>query len=295
MSRRLDQSLVWLLRATWASLPFTVGPVFADALDGAGESFGTVASIGLWIGWGSTLLATLIPHAATLVGHRIVAPAAVAAVVWATVEGEVTVLSAAGLTVAVAAAATALTPAVGAVFVDGSSYGDERRLPLRPPATLLLGPIPLAWAATVGGATAGPLLLADHRWVAGAIVTAVGLPAAVVGARSLYALARRWVVFVPAGLVLHDAMVLADPQLFRRNDIAGLTPALEGSAATDLSLGAPGLMLELRLRADTRVAVRPGRRAPTRGEPVTVGALLFAPSQPGRVLAEAASRRIATR
>ncbi len=295
MSRpSLDHTVVWLLRAAWASLPFTAGPTLADALDGAGGSFRVVASIGLWVVWGLTLLATLVPHALTLTVHRIVAPAAVAAIVWAVVETDVSVLGAAGLTVAVAAAALAQTTSAGALFVDGSSYGDERRLPLRPPAALLLGPIPLAWAVTVAGAAVGPLLLGDQRWIAGALVTAVGLPAAAVGARSLYALARRWVVFVPAGLVLHDAMALADPQLFRRGDVELLAPALDGSGARDLSLGASGLLLELRLRVETKVALRPPRRSPPgRGEPVAVRALLFAPTQPGRVLAEASRRRIA--
>ena len=35
----------------------------------------------------------------------------------------------------------------GEAFVDGSSYGDERRMPLRPPVAVLAGPVPLAWAA----------------------------------------------------------------------------------------------------------------------------------------------------
>ncbi len=291
--RPLDHALVWLLRVAWASLPFTAGPTLADAIDQAGGSLRTVASVGLWTVWGLTLLATLIPHGMTLTVHRIVTPASVAAVAWATAETGASAGAAVGLSVAVAAAGSALAPHTGAVFVDGSSYGDERRLPLRPPAALMLGPIPLAWAVTVAGATAGPLLLADRRWLAGALVTAVGLPAAAVGARSLYALARRWVVFVPAGMVLHDAMTLADPQLFRRGDIALLAPAAKGSPAHDLSQGALGLLLELHLRAETKVATRPARRG-AGAEPLAVTGLLFAPTQPGRVLAEAAHRGIAT-
>lgn len=290
----LDRTLVWVLRLAWASLPLAAGPTLADALDPAGGSFRTAASIGLWTLWGATLLATLVPHPITLVVHRVVAPAAVAAVAWATAETEVSGPAVAGLSVAVLASAAALAPHTGSVFVDGSSYGDERRFPMRPPAALLLGPIPLAWAVTVAGTAGGPLVLADRRWIAGAVVSAVGLPAAALAVRSLHALARRWVVFVPAGLVLHDALTLADPQLFRRGDVDRLAPALEGTSAHDLSQGASGLLLELRLSAETKLAVRAGRRSDLQGEPTPVRALLVAPSQPGRVLAEAARRRIPT-
>ena len=48
---------------------------------------------------------------------------------------------------------------VGSDFVNGSSYGDERRVALRPPTALLVGPIEAVWAGT-----AVPLPVAVVRW-----------------------------------------------------------------------------------------------------------------------------------
>ena len=102
----------------------------------------------------------------------------------------------------------AFSPLTGDVFIDGSSYGDERRFALRVPTALVFGPVPLAGIGAVAAPIAGPLLLAAEQWLAGALVLAIGVPVAVVSVRALHGLARRWVVLVPAGLVLHDPHAL---------------------------------------------------------------------------------------
>jgi hypothetical protein len=117
----------------------------------------------------------------------------------------------------------------------------------------------------------------------------VGLPAAALLARSLHGLARRWVVFVPAGLVLHDPMALADPVLFMTKQIEGLHPAPAGTDSLDLTQGALGLALELVLTEKVPMARRVGRG---RLEPGASARLLFTPTQPATVMAEAAVRRI---
>src|SRR5205085_10800148 len=126
-------------------------------------------------------------------------------------------------------------------FVGGSSYGPERRFSLRTPVPLLLGPVELAWLAVVVPAVAGPLLLAARQWVAGALLLAVGAVAARWSVRSLHLLARRWLVFVPAGLVVHDPMVLTDAVLFPKRMVSSIGPALADTAdgALDVSWGAP--------------------------------------------------------
>jgi hypothetical protein len=161
------------------------------------------------------------------------------------------------------------------------------------PGPLLLGPLPLAWLAAVAGPVAGPLLLAAEAWVPGALVLLAGLPLAAVSIRALHGLARRWVVFVPAGMVLHDLASLADPVLFRRTDVARLGPAPADAAdgALDLTQRSLGLALQLEAREPAEIAPRsPGRRAEL--EVVPVSRLLFTPTRPGAVLAEAARRRI---
>jgi hypothetical protein len=175
-------------------------------------------------------------------------------------------------------------------MASGTAYGDERRLPLRPPGLLLLGPIELALLVVIVGLATAPLLLADRRWVAGAVAALLGLPLAVVAARALHGLSRRWVVFVPAGLVLHDPLTLVDPVLFRQHVVARLAPARAGTDALDLTQRALGLALELELvEAVPMVLVRPGRRE---DEPGRATRLVFTPTRPGRVLDEAARRRL---
>jgi hypothetical protein len=287
----LDRVGVWPVRVLWLSTPFLCGPTFARALDGRVASFETGASIALWIVWGLVLAATLVPRPATLTAVRIVMPASVVAVAWAALAdgGDPDAITVAGVAVAMMATVAAFLPTTGRAFVDGSSYGDERRLPLRPPGTLLLGPIELAWAAAVAGGAAGPLLLLAQQWVAGAVALVLGLPVAALATRALHGLARRWVVFVPAGLVLHDTMALADPVLFARRSVTRLGAAPADTDALDLTLGALGLALELRV--DPPVPLGAGRMLRGGDEAGARDAVLFTPSQPGEVLREARARR----
>ncbi len=283
-ARRL---LTWAFRLAWLSLPFLAGPALGAALDDASTPVRTLAATGLWVGWAVVLGASLVTSTVSLTVLRIGAPAAVAAAVAAALAGHV---SPGGLAVTTASAAVALAAPLGAAFVQGSAYGDETRLPLRPPGLLLLGPIELAWAGAVAGVIAGPLLLAARQWVAGAAALLVGLPVAAVCGRALHQLARRWLVFVPAGLVVHDPVGLVDSVLVRRADLASVGPAPAGTQALDLTQRALGLALEVRLRPGTTVAVlqRSGRDQ----APATPAALLVGPTRPGEAVAEARRRRL---
>jgi hypothetical protein len=261
---------------------------FADA----SRPVQVVASAGLWLGWLAGLVATLVPRTISLTVLRTLAPAAVVAVGLAAVQdSESAVWRAVGLVSVLVAAALAFSPVVGRIMVDGSSYGDEQRFPLRVPAPLLAGPVPLAWAGVAVGVTAGPLLLAAKNWVGGGVAVLVGATAAWWGARALHVLARRWIVLVPAGLVIHDQLALADPILLRREQIRSLDPAPADTDALDLTRGALGLALELSLVgpvALTTVAERPGAAV----EATKADHVLFTPTQPGALLTACRARRI---
>jgi len=284
----------WGFAVAWGSRALTAGPALADALDPRRDLFRSSASVGLWLIWVVTLGAALVPRTVTLTLVRIVAPAAVVAAAWAAVATPSLGLDdAVALVATTVAAAVAFTPAVGDEFVNGSSYGHERRLPLRAPGALLIGPIELTWVVAVAGAVAGPLLLADRAWIAGAVALVVGWPAAWWCARSLHALARRWLVFTPAGIVIHDPLSVVEAMLVLRNQVASIGPALADSTATDLTQGAPGLALELGTREPVAISPTPARQLRQRATVVSedVTAVLFTPTRPGVVLAEAATRR----
>ncbi|MXW57597.1 MAG: hypothetical protein F4Z70_03345, partial [Acidimicrobiia bacterium] len=278
-----DRAWVWLVRVWWAALPFTAGPLLSDGLHETGAAWRTTASVGLWVLWGVVLVGSLLAHPATLVMVRLATPSAVVALVWSGREGadwgEVALVAA----ITAAVAAVSLSAPVGHLFVNGISYGDEARLLLRPSALLLAGPLPVAAAITVGGVVSGPLLLAAEHWAIGGVVTAAGGTLAMVGARSLHSLTRRWLVFVPAGVVLHDHLAVQDPVLLRRRAVASFGPARQGSDALDLTQGAAGLILEL--ATNQPITLTPPPRHKGWAEAVGVGGGRIATSRPGDAVA----------
>lgn len=280
------------LRLLWIIVPFTTGAVIADALDGRVESFRIGVTIAAWLIWAVALTAMMIPRVETLSVVRVIVTAASPAAIWAAWVADVDTPAIIGVAVALVAGFAAMLAPVGSAFVNGSSYGDERRLPLRAPTLVGLVVAPATWAVSVAGAVAGPMLFMAHRWIAGLIVTAIGWPIVAIAARALHQLARRWVVFVPAGFVLHDHLSLNEPVLFTRADIVSLGPAPADSEARDLTAGAYGLALQIDFAVP--VTVSPPGSESDLIEAVGITQFLFTPSQPGVVLAEAASRDIAT-
>lgn len=292
------------LVGAWALLPLTAGEALAAAADGRSTAVATTLAVLAWATWTGSLVALLVPRTSSLTAARLVVPTAAPAVAWAVVDAEATdALSLVGLTLAVAAAGLVLTAAVGDRFANGSSYGDERRFLLRPPIPAVAGPLELLWAAMAGAVVAGPLLLAARQWMAGGLVLAAAVPLVAFGVRAAHGLSRRWLVLVPAGLVVHDPMALLDTVLVQRAQVARLGPAPADTTATDLTMGAAGLALELDLTEPTEalaltsrglgeqaVEVQPGLEEAT--ERVLLQRLLVTPSRPGAFLRAAAERRL---
>ncbi|MCB1248504.1 MAG: hypothetical protein R2699_12990 [Acidimicrobiales bacterium] len=295
-----DRAVRWVAVVAWAALPFTLGALIADALADAGRTAQLLDSGAAWVVWAAGLVALLVPTTVSLTVVRLVVPGAVAAALLAGAAvaardvGALDLVHAAGTALAALAAVMVLSAPVGAVFVNGSAYGDERRYLLRAPSALLFGPIELAWLVVVAGALAGPLLLGAERWVAGGAALVVGWPAAVVAARAVHGLHRRWFVLVPTGTVLHDFSAVTESVMAPRRQLAHLGPAAADSTALDLTAGAAGLALEARFVDPIVVSPRPGRRPGTGAvvEPVDAAAILFTPTRPGRLLAEAERRRL---
>lgn len=277
----------WITRATWTLLPFLAGPAMAAALDPRSVPVRTTASVGLWAVWGIVLCASLVLHPVSLTALRVAAPGAVVAAGWAAAEGPAGAGFAALAATALAGAA-AFLPETAIAYVNGPAYPNERRYPLRVPGALLLGPLYLAWAATIGAPVAAALLLACRRWVPGGVVAGATVVTTWYLGRALHGLSRRWVVFVPAGLVLHDPMTLVDPVLFPKMRIAGIAAAKGNCDGLDLTQGAPGPAVELSLRGPASlVLTKPGARV---GPTVDSDVILFTPTRPGLVLSEAGDR-----
>ncbi len=290
---------LWLMRLLWLAMPWSVGAAAADALVACSESSARILSAELWAAWAFVLTATLVRRPWALTVVRIAAPASVGVAIGAVVAAAAwdadlaAPRAAAAIAGAAIATAVALLPETGNSMVDGLSYGNERRMLLRTPFLLAVAPIPLVWAAVVAGIVAPAVLWAIEQWIWAVVVTVTGLAAAVLGFRSLHQLARRWVVFVPNGFVLHDRMATREPFLLRRADIAslGAAPAdidLAADDLVDISGNALGPVLLVALNGQVEVVPRTTGTA----QVLSVSQVLFSPTRPGELLAEAARRRI---
>lgn len=281
---------LWIFRVVWLVLPFVCGPLFAAALEDTAELFERGAAILLWISWAALLIALMVPRTETLTAIRIVPFAGAAAAIWAALDARndanaTTV--AVGLVATGVAAAMSLRPPVTDAFADGSSYGDERRFLLSTPGPLLLGPLALVWVAIVVGAATGPLLLLAERWIIGALTLIAGWALVWFAVPIMHRLSNRWLVFVPAGMVVHDKTALREPQLFRVEDIELLGPAPLDSEEQDLTLDALGLALRVSLKEESKII----RNA--RGQSIDlteITGFLVSPNRPGAVVEEARLR-----
>ncbi len=284
---------IWLLRAVWATLPLTAGPAASEALDGWSAAPRVLAAAILWAAWAAGLLATFAPRPWGLTVARTVGPLLAAAALAVVADGVTGPAGAGALAATVVAAVLSGSPAFGVACANGAAYGDERRHPLKVPPPLFIGVLPAAVLVVGAGAVAGPLLLADRRWVAGALLTAAGWSAAATTAPMLHRLSKRWLVLVPAGLVVVDPLGLADPVLFPRERIRAVRP-LRGPAAPagalDLRLGATRGSVAVELAEEASLLRAARLRVEAR--PFTTDTVVVAPVAAPAFLSRAGSRHI---
>jgi hypothetical protein len=285
---------IWLLRAAWVTLPITAGPALSAGLDQWSDGARIVAAVLCWTAWGAGLVATFAPRPAALTTLRAIAPAALIVAVAVALSGPASTLASVGaVTATLIAAVLAADSEIAIAAANAVAYGDERRYPLRIPPGLFLGPLPAARLAAVGGVAAGPLLLADGRVLWGFVALLLGVPVAALAVRALHGLSRRWLVLVPAGVVVVDPMALADNVLLPREHVRALRAfrAHERPGdALDLRLGATlgSVLLWFDEPAELTRAVR-ARRG---GDTVEAPGLVIAVSRREAVLMDAARRRV---
>ena len=324
---RFSAFVLW----TIAALPTAVAPdvsvlmsPYSAMLQNATDSgFGFFAQSGLWVILGATSVTFAIPGALPLTIIRTVIPANLLISVWFAASTHENSLADHGFHLGAGLAATiaVLVPVFADAMIDAASYGDERRYLLRPPGPALIASVIPMWMLSVTAPTAGPLLLINQHWVLGITASLVGAPVTVIAWLSLYRLSRRWVVFVPGGLVIHDHMTTAQPMSLARRNIESIGPAPAKTGAVDLTKQAFGLALELRFKTPLALMVETGHstvkvqvRQPSNPDGRTkatnqqaqpkrtnrertqpeqgVSAMLISPSRPASVLSTAEKRGI---
>ena len=209
----------------------------------------TVASLGLWVGWAVGMVASLRPHPLSLTALRLRGPGGGGRPPWPRPPpGSPSALA---VVWALVTAAWAFAPG------DRRHVGERPRLPQRAPLPRCgrrgrCSPVPCCWRGPWRWPARRRAAAAGRRAVGvGGLAAAVGLPLAWLLVRSMHNLSRRWAVFVPAGMVLHDPLALLDPVLFPRSTRRPARPRGADTDALDLTQRAPGLGLGDALREET--------------------------------------------
>jgi hypothetical protein len=288
---RWSRFTTWGARLAWLAVAVVGGRAIGDATATRSDPVQIVATVGAWCGWAAGAIALAVPAVATLTAVRVIVPGAIAVTVaclaFGADPGAGLALGVPGLIAAVLAGAAE----TGSAFVQASAYGDERRLLLRPPLGYLAASV-VSWMVWVTALLAAPLAWAARSWLLAGAATVVAVAASWLLPHRWHQLSRRWLVTVPAGLVVHDPVVLAETLMLPRRQVSSVRLADLGPGttdATDLTGPTPGLAVEVRLQntATARLAPRPGE---PQGRAIPLPALLVSPSRPGAALAEARRR-----
>jgi hypothetical protein len=258
-----------------------------DALDGRSAAVRTTVTIGGWVIWGIGVVALVVPSTLGLTIMRMVSSLACGAAVVSWAGGASPTSGGAFVACTVICGLLVGGADYGQRCVQASAYGDEHRFLLRPPAAFLL-PVTIAGVIWVAALLAAPLMLATGQWLAGGVAAVIAALLTWLLLPRFNALSRRWLVFVPAGVVVHDQVVLAETLMVSRPDIVAIDLALVGTEAADFTGPAAGHAVEIATRSMITALLAPTKTAP-RGTALHVKSFIVAPSRPGLVIR--ASRR----
>ena len=264
------------VRAAWLALAVVPG-----ALDGGGASALSVWMV--WVAWAAVALSVLLAHPVSLTTCRFVVPLLTLHSAWilADAGSDATWGAVVGAVIHVAVTAVVFTSAYGATHAQAAAYGHERRHLLRPPVSVIL-PVVLLWISVA--AAAAVAVHSDTLVVAG-VSAAVFVVLLGFSLRRGVVLARRWLVFVPAGIAVHDPLVLRDTFMVRNHDVRALQPVSSGTEAFDATCTTWGAPLELVLSHPHDVSLSQfGARVSRTLDRLHVTSLLVAPSRPNEAL-----------
>ena len=285
---RLARFTPWVARLAWIVVAVVGGSAIEAAVDERSSAVAWTAAIGGWSLWAVAALGLAIASAGSLTVLRIVVPVAMLATIAAGIGGAPAVdLLLLGLPAIIAIAAV-MTAEFGRQYVQASAYGDEERFPLRFPVGAGLAAV-VAWIVWAPALIAGPLLMAAESWIAGVLLTTVAIAGVVLLGPRWHRLSMRWFVLVPAGVVIHDPVVLADTLPLRRAQVASIGLAPADTEAADLTGPASGYAIEV-ATTESVTAVFAFTPAEPNGKAIHLRSFLIAPSRPGHALRSARAR-----
>ena len=214
--------------------------------DDASRSVSWVLLIWGWLLWTGVGASLLVPSPMSLTIVRIVVPLSVVIAIVASQP------------IAVFCSVVTLIVCASPVFVDamvqGGAYGDEKRFALRTPLPYVV-PAVIAWAIYTTSLVGGSLLLAAQQYVIGAILLALGLFLSRTIPKRIHRLARRWLVLVPVGVVVHDHLVLHETIMAPSAKIMSVVRTAEVGEAADLTGGTIGDRITITLTEADKVVM----------------------------------------
>lgn len=275
--RLATNQLVWLVRVLWL-VAAVIPNNLVDSLPQHSAALRYTMTAEMWTLWALVTVALWVHHPLSLTVARCIAPVITVYLFVGIGDANTVAFAIASATCALLACLIIFNAEYGTINVQAGAYGDERRFLLRVPAPLML-PVGFAYVLLVVAGTFTPLWLADGRWIPGGVGLVVSAVMLWKVAPRIHQLSRRWLVFVPAGVVLHDPLLLSDVLMLRRNDVASIVLAPADTQAVDLSGYTWGVPLEVQLRAMTDVRLTPlAARLLKTTDVLHVQALLVAPS-----------------
>lgn len=290
---RRGNALVWVARIAWGALGALGWSAISDAASTSTSPPAAIAvvQVAAAVVWLIGVGAVAIPSVISLTITRILVPAAVVGALTLSLAGGVDIgvaigLLACGLVAAVAVAAGEF----GGSYVQASAYGDETRFVLRAPLGFLAASI-VTWLIAATNVFVGLALVVSGSWVIGTVLITVGVAVTAWAWPRWHRMSRRWLVLVPAGVVVHDHLALAETVMVQRTNLAHLRLAPADTQAADLTGPATGHMVEITTREPVTAIIAPSRQNP-KGTVIHLTAALVAPTRPGAALADAARRKM---
>lgn len=285
MARSILGYTKWITRIAWliaALLPNS----FSVDVDQLGSGANLALDVLSWTLWALVLVALWVPHPIALTTARMTSPLVVILMCARLGGTEWSPSAIVSSLLAVMTCVFIFTAEFGSEQAQAGAFGNERRFMLRLPAPLAL-PTVIGWLLFAVSVIGGPVVVASSNWqfaVPTALFTIVVLwfvP------QRLHQLSKRWLVRVPAGWVVHDAVLLADNILVRTHELQSMNIAPNTTEAFDLTGLTGGTPLEISLRDSTTVRLTPFAARVTKTlDVVHTKAILVAPTRTSAPLAK---------
>ena len=232
--------------ATVAWVALALVTPWSTVADSASTAVATTLGVWGWLLWTAVMIALLVPSPVSLTVARCCAPLAAAAGFAA--------LSPVAVFASVVAVMLAFSPLFADVMVQGGAYGEEKRFALKTPVPSML-PTVIAWTLLVATSIGGTLLVSARQFPAGIPVTLVGAVLVTRVPRLLHRHSRRWLVIVPAGVVVHDHLVLAETVMSPRSKVERVDIVTEAGETADFTGGVAGRRLAVHLREADKIVL----------------------------------------